>query len=193
MLRATPASTTTSRPPISSVASARTRSARSCWRTRWDTRSPRQCARGSMRGLTTPVVMAILPTTRSGRSISCFRSPTSALVSSIWWDGRTSLPCQAGYRSRLQDGWVWRCRATTSHGRNRRMRCTTPARGLSGPVRAARRNRLAQKSTRRSRSPSTRYTNTTLGYSHLFPGEFIRQSGPVSHVNFAYVIWQITM
>ena len=33
-----------------------------------------------------------------------------------------------------------------------------------------------------------RYANTTLGYSHLFPGKFIRQSGPVSHVNFAYVI-----
>ena len=38
-----------------------------------------------------------------------------------------------------------------------------------------------------------RYANTTLGYSHVFPGKFIRQSGPVSHVIFAYVIWHITM
>ena len=38
-----------------------------------------------------------------------------------------------------------------------------------------------------------RHTNTTLGYSRLFPGEFIRQSGPVKHVNFACMIWQFTM
>ena len=35
--------------------------------------------------------------------------------------------------------------------------------------------------------------NVTFGYSHFFPGEFIPLTGPSSHVNFAYAIWQITM
>ena len=37
-----------------------------------------------------------------------------------------------------------------------------------------------------------RHQTTILGYSHLFPGTFVEQSGPHEGIDLAYLIWQLT-
>ncbi len=40
--------------------------------------------------------------------------------------------------------------------------------------------------------PLTRHIVGTLGYSHFFPGDFIRQSGSAKDIDFVYVETQFT-